>query len=112
MNVPAPEGLPTGVSPEAVKNPQLRAEYAEARADNARKGQTYTKQFQLRQLEDLFSKQAEKYLVEMYSLSPFNLDELKQRLDASITSQDTKQRIIDGVTSRITNQATNAPDGQ
>jgi hypothetical protein len=112
LNVPAPEGLPSGVAPEAVKNPQLRAEYAEARAANARKGQTYTRQFQLRQLEELFSKQAEKYLVEMYSLSPFNLDELRQRLDASIKSPDTRQRIIDGVTTRISNQAIDSPDGQ
>ncbi|MGI9105883.1 MAG: hypothetical protein ACR2G4_06505 [Pyrinomonadaceae bacterium] len=112
LNIPAPRGLPIGIAPEAVKNPNLRAEYAEARAANARRAQTYTRQFQLHQLEELFSPKAEKYLVEMYSSAPFNLEELKGRLDSSIKSDDGKKRIIDEVTSRIVNQAMTPPDSQ
>jgi hypothetical protein len=103
LKVHAPHGtnLPAGVAPEAIADPKLRAEYEEAVAANRRKVQAYTRQYQLRQLNEMFSKQAERYVVEMYSTPPFDSAELGRRLEESLPSQESRQRILDAVTARI-----------
>src|ERR1044072_5278940 len=100
--------LPAGVAPEPIADPQLRAEYTAAVAAHASKSRAYTRQFQLHQLQEMFSKEAERYVVEMYSTRPLDSAELNRRLDESLASQEVKQKILDAVTTRI--NAPTAPE--
>ena len=55
----------------------------------------------MRQLHELFSKEAERYVVEMYSTPPLDSAELSRKLEDSLPSQESRQRILDAVSARI-----------
>jgi len=86
--------LPSGISPKAIKDPGLRARYEEALADNARKAKLYGEQMHLRRIDDDFSWKAKRYLCEVYSQKPQNLEELEKLLGAHIAAADTRADIL------------------
>jgi hypothetical protein len=115
-NVSPPEGvsnLPAGASPDQIKDAALRAEYEAAIAANARKAERYNRQYRLRQLDKVFSRNAEKLVITVYSQSPFDLEDLRQQLDAHSALKagntklaERKARIVKAVTDAMASQAT------
>lgn len=99
LNVSPPDktGLPAGVSPEAVKDPALRAQYEAAISANAEKARKYNRQHALRYIDETFSKNAEQYLIRAYSTPPFNTEELTKYLNAYIPDKRVQGRILHAV---------------
>ena len=103
LNVSPPEetGLPTGVGPEAVKDPRLRAQFEAAIKANAEKIRKNNQQFEMRHLNQFFVPKAEEYLIRVYAKPPYALDELKKLLDANLKSENRKKNILDGVRKKM-----------
>jgi hypothetical protein len=103
QNVPAPSGtgLPAGVSPTAIKDIVLRAEYEAAIEANRQKIAAFNKQWLLHNLEKDFSKYAENFVIEAYSTAPFAWAELKQYVDAYVSDKDAGNRILTGVSVKM-----------
>jgi hypothetical protein len=97
LKVAPPEGtgLPAGVSPDAVKDPQLRARYQAAIDANLEKSREYDRQFVLRFINRTFPQKAEQYLSRAYSKPPHNTEELKQYLDAYLRDEGLKKQVLD-----------------
>lgn len=103
MNPPLPPGvnLPEGVTPEAIKDPKLRAQYEESIQKHHEQANSLLEQRQTRKLLESFSPLAERYLIEVYSLPPYNIDELQQLLDHSEIAIDVRERIVGGVAKKM-----------
>jgi len=113
MNVPTPRasGQPSGVVPEAIKDPKLRAEYEAAIEKNRQKAERYIRQNGLRKWLKRFPRNAEPYIIQAYSKPPFNLEELKQYLDNYIADEKTKDKILDAVKKNMEKQTKDTPEG-
>lgn len=98
---PLSTGLPSGIAPEDVEDPKLRAEYEAALAKNKQKAQNYSRQVKLRELDKLFSPRVEQYIISAYSKPPFDLEELKQYLDEYVTDKERSARILDAVKKKM-----------
>jgi len=99
LNVAPPPvtGLPSGVAPESIKDPKLRAEYETAIAKNTEKIQKANTQNTLRNLDKRISKRAEEFIIAEYSIKPYNLKELRQLLNGYQIGNDRKIRIVKAV---------------
>lgn len=106
---PPATGLPSGVAPEAIKDPKLRAEYEAAIQKNSEKAQRYREQYTLRKWLRRFPKRAEEYIVRAYCKPPFNVEELTQYLEQYIADGKTRSRILDAVTRNMEQQTQNEP---
>ena len=69
---PRDSGAPSGVAPDSIKDPRLRAEYEAAIEENRRKSQRYSEQYSLRKWLKRFPKTAEEYIVRAYCKPPFD----------------------------------------
>ncbi len=94
---PAASGLPSGIAPEDVKDPKLRAEYEAAIEKNRQKAQEYNEQYRLRSWLKEFPPRAEQYIIQAYSKSPYNIEELTGLLNQYMRDEQTRSRIFDGV---------------
>jgi hypothetical protein len=99
----------SGMSPENVKDPKLRAEYEAALEKNRHDIERYTKQYRLHDWLKRFPKSAEEYIILAYSEPPFNLEELKQNLEKYKIDEKTKTRIIDYVQKNIEERINERP---
>ncbi|MGC1485326.1 MAG: hypothetical protein WA789_16155 [Candidatus Acidiferrum sp.] len=99
LNVPAPAGsnVPSGISPEAIKDPKLRSEYEGAIARNSAKARRYNEQYWLKRNAPRFYQAAEKYLITAYSRPPTDLAQLERLLSQYIQEPSTRRRILDHV---------------
>ena len=100
----------SGMSPESIKDPQLRAEYEAALEANQKKIERYTEQNRLHNWLKRFPRHAEPYIINAYSKAPFNLEELKQYLDKYIADEKTRKRILDAVTKNMAKQTKETPE--
>ena len=93
INIPPPleTGLPSGVSPDAIKDPKLRRQYKEALRENTERLKAYTMQSLLRRLQKQHGSRIEQCLIGMYSPGP--ADELHELLNQFKIGQDAKDRI-------------------
>ena len=98
LNVSPPRstGLPPGVSPVAIQNPQLRTEYENAIAENRAKNQRYTEQNWLKLNAPSFYAEIERYLVNAYTRQPSDLEELQHYL-AEYVDPATRDRVLQKV---------------
>jgi len=96
LNVPPPPstGLPAGVSPSSVKNPQLRGEYEHAIALNRAKIEQYNQQSWLKLNGPRVFKEVEQYLGNAYSRAPSDLQELQQLLSRYIQDASVRDRVL------------------
>jgi len=101
---PVAAGLPSGVAPEAIKDPKLRAEYEAAIEKNSKKAVRYRRQSNMRKWLKRFPETTEEYIVAAYSTPPYNTDELKQLLERYGVEEQTRLKIIDAVTKNIEQQ--------
>jgi hypothetical protein len=97
LNVAPPPstGLPAGVSPANIKNPQLRAEYEHALAQNQAKIQRYNEQAWLQLNARRVYKEAEHYLVGAYAQPPSDLPELQKLLSEYIGDTSVRDRLLE-----------------
>ncbi len=97
LSPPAATGMPSGIAPEAIKDPELRAQYEAAIDKNRKKAQAYRKQSRLRKLKKLFWPIAERHVIRAYSKEPFNTEELKAYLREYVADKEMQARILGGV---------------
>jgi len=102
MNVspPSETGLPSGISPDAIKDPKLRAEYEAAIQANREKIARYNQQVQVRSLKDGWGKHAQRTIITWYMEAPLANEELAQLLQQYDIDSETRQTIMDGVVSK------------
>jgi hypothetical protein len=98
---PAMLGLPSGATPEAIKDSKLRAEYEAAIEKNRQKAEKYNEQYKLRGWLKRFPPRAERYIVQAYSKPPYNIEELTGLLNQYIRDEQTRTRILDAVKKRM-----------
>ncbi len=98
---PAETGLPGGVDPQAVEDPVLRAEYERALEANKRKIEKYSEQYRLHKWLKRYPKRAEEYIVQAYSVAPYNNEELASYLNQYRLDEETKARILETVAKNI-----------
>jgi hypothetical protein len=87
----------SGMSPDRIEDPVLRAKYIAVTAENDRRREKHTEQYHLRLHRDSFRKATESYIVDAYSSPPSNVDELNQLLDRYVTEDAAKDRILKAV---------------
>ena len=103
--VPPPAtGLPSGIAPEAIQDPKLRAEYEAAIEANRQKAERYAQQNALRKWLERYPKRTEEFIVQAYSIAPCNNDELAQYLEEYKLDEKTKSRIVEAVRKSIAEQ--------
>ena len=90
-------GLPSGASPEGVKDPKLRAEYEAALQENQEKIQRHSEQRRLRRWLGRYPINEERYIIYLYSEKPYNLEELKGLLNKYKIDKETQKRITEAV---------------
>ena len=102
LNVPAPlgSGVPSGASPESIRDPKLRAEYERAIAENSAKVRRFNDQYWLKRNAPNFYKNVERYLVNAYSRPPSDSAELERLLAQYIDDNGERARILDQVRKR------------
>jgi len=91
--------LPSGVAPEEIDDPKLRAEYEAAIKANRQKNEEYKKQLRLRRLKKRFSPKIEKFLVTAYSTPPYNMQELGKYLRDYVDDEELRATILEAVAS-------------
>lgn len=100
---PTATGLPGGIAPEAIKDAKLRAEYEAAIQRNRQKAERYSEQHELHFLLKTFPKNVEDYIVQAYSHTPYNVEELRKSFDKYKIDERTKILILDTVTKNSDN---------
>ena len=101
LTAPIPPGvvsLDSGMSPDRIKDPRLRAEYEAAIEQHRQKQERRTEQHRLRLCMKRLLKPAETYIIRAYSKPPFKFAELEQLLKDYMADEKTKARILDTVT--------------
>ncbi|SRR5712692_9085949 len=99
LNVATPPGSrePSGVSPEFIKDPKLRAEYERAIAENSAKARRFNDQYWLKQNAPDFYRNVERYLVNAYSRPPADPAELERLLAQYVDDNGVRARILEEV---------------
>ena len=98
---PDETGLPSGVAPEGIKDPKLRAEYETAIQNNRRKSEEYMRQTILRTVAKRDLPQGEERVVKMYSTPPYDLDELERYLRYFVRDETARARMSTAVRKRM-----------
>lgn len=94
---PSGSGIPNGASPKSIKDPELRAEYERAIADNSAKALRYNDQYWLKRNAPDFYKNVERYLVNAYSRPPADPAELERLLAQHVDDNGVRARILEEV---------------
>ncbi len=99
LNVAAPlgSGVPSGSSPESIRDPKLRAEYEAAIAANFAKARRYNEQSWLKSNAPRFYEETERYLVNAYSRPPADLAGLERLLAKYVDDNGDRARIVAAV---------------
>jgi hypothetical protein len=97
LNVQPPReagGLPAGVSPLAVKDPEMRAAYEKSLAMNRARTEAWCERVKIERLAELFQPLVEKYVVQAYGRPPLATEELDQLLRKHLKDEALKSRIL------------------
>ncbi len=99
VHVPLPLGVSggSGMSPKNIKDDALRTKYESDIKENKKKIQKHAEQYKLRLWLKTFPKRSENYIIQVYSHSPYNIEELKKSLSDYAVDEKTKKRILDAV---------------
>jgi hypothetical protein len=100
INMMAPEGLPSGVAPSAVKDPILRKKYEEAIAENSKRHNAYRKKLDLVNAEESAAQRSQRYLTETFSKPPFRTEELTKLLETYQFPKASRLTILEEVRRR------------
>lgn len=103
LNVPVPApGYMPGISPESIKEPEIRAKYEEARRINKKKLERRNLQLQLQKLNKKLPDFVESFLTQVYSIAPFNLEGLKKDINRFNLTLERSRKILDEVNEEVT----------
>jgi hypothetical protein len=91
----------SGMAPEGIKDPQIRAKYEAAIKANNEKGERYGQQDKLRSYLKSYPPLYKRYIIKAYSMPPYNNAELVKYLSDYKIDEETKTRIIDAVNKNI-----------
>jgi hypothetical protein len=94
---PSGTGLPTGVSPDAIRDPALRAEYKQAIEENRRRAGYRREQRRLRDLKRVFTPSVIRFFREAYAIPPYDDAELEEFLSRHIAEPELREQILDAV---------------
>jgi len=97
VSPPAKTGLPPGVSPDAIQDPQLKQEYLQALEKNRIIIEQYNHQYGLLQLEAPFKRVATGYLINSYSQPPANLEEIQKLLEIYLKDRKETAEMLQAV---------------
>ncbi len=98
LNVPPAAGpYPSGIAPEGIKDPQLRARYEAAVQANKQKIERFNRQHLLHKLDEELTKNLRRFIVGAYSKPPVDLAELTYYLSTYTTDDQLRQSILDEV---------------
>lgn len=98
LNVTPPSGpYPSGISPEAIKDSQLRARYEAAIQANKEKAARFNRQFLLHRLDKELTENLKRFVANAYARPPFDQTELEYYLNTYITDNGLRQSILDEV---------------
>lgn len=99
LNVSPPDGANAnaGVAPEAIADPNLRAEYERAIEINRQKIARATLQRKARDLKKYWIPGVERFLIKAYMDDPDRLEELEVLLSSYIEDEAKRSRILDAV---------------
>ncbi len=99
INDAPPFGVPgwNEMTPGNIKNPEHRAKYEAVKKQNSERRRKFKEQSQLRRVNERFSLDAEKYLIEAYSHAPFDLRQLERLLNNYTINEERKERILAAV---------------
>jgi hypothetical protein len=86
--------VPSGSSPQSIKDPKLRAEYESAVARNSAKARQYNDQYWIKTNSPSFYKEVERYLVDAYARPPSSLSELQQLLLKYVSDESVRARVL------------------
>ena len=89
-------GPPGGAAPEAIQDPELRAQYEAHQKKNAELTARNQQQHRLRKAREDYAEDFEQYIISLYTMSPFNTPELKAQL-AGLKDEAMSKRILDAV---------------
>ena len=103
LNVAPPLAAPvdSGASPQDVADPKLRAEYEASIKANQAFNAERNEQLQLKELNETLVPLQQKYVVDLYSVRPYNLPELKNLMNKYHLADTAKQEIINQVTANM-----------
>jgi hypothetical protein len=87
----------SGMSPDGIKDPVLREEYRKALDEANRKVMEFSNQSTLHRTIQIYPKVTENYIIALYSIPPYNIDELKELLGDAVVDEETKTRILETV---------------
>lgn len=104
---PLGAGVPSGVGPEAIDDPKLRAEYAAALERNRAYGAIFSFQHQLHQAEEGFVRGLEAFLISEYSTPSADVKELGALLEKAGMDKAMCKKILDGVNTERSKPAPN-----
>jgi hypothetical protein len=95
-NVPLPPGISgsSGMAPDQIKDPTLRARYQSAIDANNKKAEAYRTQSALHRTRDTYRKVMEAYLIRSYSRPPDNTKELEAKMRKHLVDEETRERIL------------------
>jgi hypothetical protein len=98
---PPPEtGLPSGVGPEAVKDPVLRKKFEQAIEENRRRAGAYSQKRALEDLDSSVIHRTKRYLIDAFSRSPLRTEELVELLEQYDIAEKTRAEILEEVRRR------------
>ncbi len=95
LNVPPAGPYPSGIAPDGIKDPQLRARYEAAVQANKQKIERFNRQQLLHKLDEGFKKNLRRFIVGAYSKPPVDLAELTYYLNTYTTDDQLRQSILD-----------------
>lgn len=82
-----------GVSPEAIKEPEIRREYEKKLAANNLLAEKFNRQFELRKIDESLSDFIEQVIIDFYSIEPKRTSELKHYILIFRLSKESRDRI-------------------
>ncbi len=99
----APPGnnYPSGVSPESIKEPEIREQYVKLLKANAEKNERYMIQGELRSLEKAYLRELELNVVRAYSFEPISVEEIREKFDAFAVPKELTARVIKQLEARL-----------
>jgi hypothetical protein len=97
VQTPSGSGVPSGASPDSIKDEKLRAEYERAIAENSAKSLKYNDQYWLKRNAPSFYDEAERYLISAYARPPAGYSQLEGLLTKYIDDETVRSRILNEV---------------
>lgn len=94
----------TGNPPEVIRDPNVRAEYVAALEESRRQVEYHNTQRRLRRLKSYFTPLAARYIARVYSIPPFNTEELRRLLNEYGMAPAVRAEILDLVNENMASQ--------